>query len=278
MNCERARAAIPQLLDPRPAPGLDPTISAHLAECAACQRALASSRALAKALDSTPEPPPVVRQNFYAMLEEAQRTPDVNASSRRTTRARVATWRRLLSPLAACALLGVGYITGHRVASTPSSLTVGEDTKHELAALRKKVDQQQAQLNTITPIVGYWVLQQQEHPANERLKEVMAAARQAQMNDKVLNDIISALAFDPSVNVRLQAIQTLYLHAERPLVRSAIVAALPREAHPLVQLELIGFVIAAQAREAAPILGRLAEDDKVDDLVRGAARRALAQL
>ena len=256
---------------------MDPAIFDHLAECASCQRALASSRALAKALDATPRPPAAVRQNFYAMLEDAQRTPDISAF-RRSTPNRPSTGRRLLSPLVACAMLAIGYIAGQRAASTPSSPALVEDTKQELAALRKKVDQQQAQLNTITPIVGYWVLGQQEHPANKRLKEVMVAARQARLNDQVLNDLISVLAFDPSANVRLQAIQALYPHAERPFVRSAIVAALPREAHPLVQLELIGFVIAMQARDAAPTLDRLAADENLDDLVRDAARRAIAQL
>jgi hypothetical protein len=57
-----------------------------------------------------------------------------------------------------------------------------------------------------------------------------------------------------------------------------VLAALPREQNPLVQLELIDFVAAARARDAAPVLEKISRNEQADRTVRDAATRALAQL
>ena len=62
------------------------------------------------------------------------------------------------------------------------------------------------------------------------------------------------------------------------MVRAGVLAALPREQNPLVQLEMIDFVAAARDREATPILEKISQNEQVDRTVRDAAQRALAQL
>jgi len=57
-----------------------------------------------------------------------------------------------------------------------------------------------------------------------------------------------------------------------------VLATLPREQSPLVQLAMIDFLVAARDREAAPELERMARSETVDRAVRDAAQRALAQL
>ena len=59
---------------------------------------------------------------------------------------------------------------------------------------------------------------------------------------------------------------------------TGVLASLPREQNPLVQLELIDFVASAQDREARPVLEKISQNEAVDVVVRDAARRALAQL
>jgi hypothetical protein len=144
--------------------------------------------------------------------------------------------------------------------------------------MREQITQQNAQLGKMTQLVGYQLLQHQQGPTNDRLREVLASANTAQPDDKVLDNLISALAFDPSSNVRLRALEALYAHADRPVVRSGVLASLPREQNPLVQIELIDFVAAARNREAAPVLEKMAKNTAIDRSVRDAARRALAQL
>lgn len=182
----------------------------------------------------------------------------------------------ILSPVAACALVALGFIAGNRSITPPPA--AAESTQRELAAMRDQIAKQNEQLGKMTQLVGYQLLQQQQGPANDRLREVLTSANTAQPDDKVLDNLIAALAFDPSTNVRLRALEALYPHAGRPAVRSSVLASLPREQNPLVQLELIDFVAAARDRDAAPVLEKMAKNDAVDRTVRDAARRALAQL
>lgn len=293
MNCQRAREVFPELLDPRTAAAAHVEARAHVAGCPDCQRELNALSRTAGTLDTLtpPIPSPRLRQNFYAMLaaEKAaaagvravSESPARNSAPRPRLR-----WRWVLSPLAGCALVALGFIAGQRTPSSqlapavnPTIATNAQDegTKRELVALREQIDQQRQQLDKMTTLVGYSILQQQQNPANERLQDVLVAARSKNVNDKVLDDLIQALTLDPSANVRLRAIEALYPHAERATVRAGVLAALPREQNPLVQLELIDFVATAQDPDATPLLERISADESANGSVREAAKLALAQ-
>lgn len=280
MNCTRAREFLPELLDDRTVPTALPEVRAHLAGCADCQHELEALRATLTALDAPPAPPPSarLRRNFHAMLETEKRreaaaaTPVAPAPVRRTGGG----WRRLLYPLAGCTLVALGFLAGQR---SPLAPVPGESgTRQELAALREQMGQQRDQLAKMTTLVTYSLLQQQQHPANERLQQLLTDARQEQPSERTLDTLISALTLDPSVNIRLRAIEALYPHAERELVQAGVLAALPREQHPLVQLELIEFLALTQNRNAAPVLERISADAEGDRAVRDAAKLALARL
>jgi hypothetical protein len=189
----------------------------------------------------------------------------------------------LISPLAGAALLALGFMLGQR-APAPVVPTSDASTQREIAALREQMNhqrdqlaQQNAQLDKMTTLVGYQILQQQQSPASTRLNEVLAAAKAESPSPKVLDDLIQALTLDPNANIRLRAIQALVQHAEREVVRAGVLAALPREQNPLVQLELIDFVASARDTNATPLLERLSLDESADGAVRNAAKLALAQ-
>ena len=103
------------------------------------------------------------------------------------------------------------------------------------------------------------ILQQQQGPVSSRLQDVLAAAKSDHPDEKVLNVLINALALDPSVNIRLRALEALFPHAENKIVRDGVLASLPRELDPLVQLELIDFLVAARNRDAAPELEKMSQ-------------------
>ncbi|MBL9185993.1 MAG: zf-HC2 domain-containing protein [Opitutaceae bacterium] len=272
MNCQRVREILPELLAPRADPAAHGDVRAHLAACPECARELAGLTATTAALDAMPTPQPSarLRANFYAMLAaEKHAAGSVSAKTAPAPRsARSPLWRTWLAPLAGIALLAVGFFAGQK--TTPAHLAADIETRAELKKL-------QEQVNKMGTLVGYSLLQQQQGPANERLRGVLTAARAEAPSDKILDDLVSALAFDPSANIRLRALEALYPHADREVVRAGILAALPREQNPLVQLELIDFVAAAEDSAAAPALQRLSLDESTDRSVRDAAQRALAR-
>ncbi len=272
INCTHARDRFAELFDSRQETSASGDVCAHLAACPDCQREFASLKATLGALDALPalRPSPRLRAGFYARLkEEKQAVARVRATDRRQ-RTRLF-WRWIISPLAACGLLTLGFLAGQRSVPDPSpiSLSDHDQTRQELAALRRQVD-------TMSQLVGYTL--QPQLPAGQRLQGIFASHTLNAPDQQVITQLINTLALDPSANVRLGALETLYTYSDQEVVRAGVLAALVREPNPLVQVSMIDFLAAARDREAAPALEELSRDEQLDRAVRDAARRALVQL
>jgi hypothetical protein len=172
----------------------------------------------------------------------------------------------------ACLTLGVGIYFGARYLHPAAS----EETVKEIDGLKKQLASMNQQMDSTKQLVTYSLLQQQS--TGERLKTVLASLDLKKGDQLVVSDLLSALAFDPSVNVRLSALEALYPHAELPAVRSAVAASLPREPSPLVQVTMIDFLAASRDPAVSATLEDVSRSQTYDKAVREAARRALAQL
>jgi anti-sigma factor RsiW len=270
MNCTHVQERLTELLDPRTATDTTEAVRTHLASCPDCQREYSELQRTLVSLDTLPAatPSPRLRANFYAMLaEEKLTTTRAPAPVQRHNRVRLWSW--ILSPIAACGLLALAFVAGQR--SVPASLpaTTDDATQQQIAALQAKVD-------SMGQLVSYSILRQQ--PAGERLKGVLATQELKSPNDQVLTQLISALALDPSTNVRLTALESLYAHSDKDVVRAGVLTSLEREQNPLVQVAMIDFLVAARDRDAVSTFEQLSKQDNVDRSVRDAARRAIAQL
>jgi hypothetical protein len=267
MNCTSARDLFPALLDQRTAATDHLDARGHLASCPDCQREFAALSQTLAALDAmpNPNPSPRLRKNFYAMLEEEKHSAaSIRAVARREHRASLFRW--ILAPAGLAVAVVAGFLAGQR------SVPVLPATDHQMTALQKKVDELQK-------LVAVSIIQQQQKsPTNERLAQVLEAAKSANPAPKDLAALVDALAFDPSTNVRLRALEALHQHSDKVEVRSGVLAALTREQNPLVQLEMIDFVATAHDREATPVLEKLSQNEQLDRAVRDAASRALSQL
>jgi len=270
MNCTQAQDRFADLLDGRLAEADTADVRAHLASCPDCQREYSSLAQTLGALDALPaaKPGPALRKNFYAMLEEEKNSAASIAAAveRRRHAHRVSIWRWILIPVGSGALAIAAFMAGTRYAPATPAPTVDVATKQEIADLRKQV----AQLASDT--LNY------QRSTTDRLKGVLATTDQKSPTQQVINNLIAALALDPSTNVRLSAVEALYPHADQPGVRSGVLASLPREQSPLVQVAMIDFLVAAKDREAMPELERMSRNPALDAAVREAAKNGLAQL
>lgn len=274
MNCSCAQERFSELLDDRLAEADTAEVRAHLASCPDCQREYSSLAQILSAVDKlpSPKPGPRLRANFYAMLEEEKNSAaSIRAAvTRRQRAARVSMWRWILFPVAAAVIALFSFKFGTRYAPQPSPVPADDSAlKRELAELRTRVD-------SVGQLVGYSLLQQRS--TSERLQTVLATLDEKNPNQKVLGNLIGALALDPSVNVRLSALDALYPHANQQVVRAGVLASLPREQNPLVQVAMIDFLVAARDRDATPELEKIARTETFDRAVRDAAKRGLAQL
>lgn len=285
MTCQHARDYFPELLDPRTAATAHVEVRSHLASCPACQKEFAALSRTAHALDVLPalSPSPRLRQNFYALLEAEKGGLASLAVAPAKSSRRGGFIRWFFAPIAAVALALLGFVAGTRYPATPAPTPVSPDraiaAEADASIAHRKIAELERKLDTMGQLVGYSILQQQQRPTHDRLRGVLRSASSASENpdDKVINELISALAFDPSINVRLRAIEALFPHADQDVVRAGVLASLSREQNPLVQVSMIDFLTEAGDTEARPALEKISLSETTDRSVRDAARRALTQ-
>ena len=279
MNCQRVQYNFIDYQDGSLPADEAAAVRAHLTSCPVCQREWSALQEISRRLDALPaaeEPSPRLREQFYAMLETHQREADA-PSPFAIARGRLDRFFSALLPAQpalqfalAVVLLAGGLCVGRHFLAAPTAMPAPDDTaKADLAALR-------AQVNSMGQLVTYSLLQQQS--TSERLKSVLKTMDLKSPDRKVLTDLVGSLVFDPSINVRLCAVEALAQHADDSLVRAGVLSALPRERAPLVQVAMIELLAGARDQSAQPVFERLVRDGATDLNVREAARRALAAL
>jgi hypothetical protein len=265
MNCTHCRERMAELVDESLDPKPSAEMRAHIEGCPDCAREYATISSTLQALDALPSNPPShsLRASVMGLIETeklTQRSQAGWASSIRSAEAsrgrRGLPWlRTILQGAGVCALVALGFVLGERTA-----------TQRQLADLRARVD-------TVGQLVEQSVLQ--KRPAGDRMETILTAASIQKPDERVIDGLINSMAFDPSVNVRLNALNALYAHSDQEVVRAGVLACLPRETNPLVQVSMIDFLVGSKAREARPELTKLSADEKADTDVRDSARRAI---
>jgi hypothetical protein len=265
MNCQDCRDHMAGLADRSLDANASAAVRAHLGSCADCARDYASIASTLAALDALPSRPPThrLRAGVMGLIETeklAQRdqvgwATSIRAAAERRGPRHTPWLRMIFQAAGVCALIALGFILGERNA-----------TQRQLADLRARVD-------TVGQLVEQSVLQ--KRTTGDRLETVLTAGEARKPDERTIDGLINAMAFDPSVNVRLNALNELYNHSEQEVVRAGVLACLPRESNALVQVSMIDFLVASKAREAGPELRKLVADDKADADVRDSARRAI---
>ena len=291
MNCQRVQDGFIDYQDGSLPPDESAALRSHLASCPTCQREWSALQEITRKLDSFPAdetPSPRLREQFYAMLETHQRDAD-SVSPFALARSRIDRFFAALLPstpalqfAGALTALAVGVFAGARyfqppapVVATPIAATSPADAAR-LAKLEQEIVDQKSQMKEMGSLVSASLLLQKS--TSERMQTVLATMDLKSPDRKVLSDLVGALAFDPSVNVRLSAVEALAQHADDRLVRAGLLSALPRESSPLVQVAMIELLTSIRETDAVPIFDRLSRDETADKDVRESARRALAVL
>jgi HEAT repeat protein len=203
-----------------------------------------------------PEPAPRLRSNFYQMLaREKQKQEAKNAWRQRLQNLYAGLLQAMpLGKLAySLVVLVLGAALGYHYQQTRSA------ENEKLAALTSEMQQ-------MKKVMMLTLLEQPS--ATDRLKAVNLTSDMATADTKVIKSLLQTLQHDPSVNVRLAAIEALYQHAGNPLVREGLVQSIARQDSPLVQLALADVMLALQEKESVKQLQQLLKKEDLNEAVK----------
>jgi Putative zinc-finger/HEAT repeats len=267
MKCERIAELLPDFLRGSLERERAEVVEQHLERCADCR----DDVAVWKKLDLLPavEPSPASRERFESMLHAYQagrgdRDAARAAAPSRAPRGWAFDWLR--SPLAGVAwglaLLAIGVLAGN-------TMTRFSARSEDLAVMR-------SELSGMRQLVVLSMLQQQS--ASERLQGVSFSQREARLDPQVLAALLHTLRHDPSVDVRLAALDALSRHSSQPQVRKGVTDALQIQQSPLVQVALIDQLVEWRDPDLAQRLRELQQSANLNPTVRERAEWALRKL
>jgi HEAT repeats len=270
MTHEKARELFSDYVVSGANPEANPECRAHLAECAQCRDEWQSVRGVWNAMEELPEmePSPEMRTRFYQMLEayEAGR----HEAAARVKPAHPGFWSWLQQPVfqfaAGMAMLAIGVAVGH-YAMAPGGAAGGQGT--DVAQLRGEV-QNMRQLMTLS------LLQQQS--AADRLQGVTWSYRVPSSDTEVLSALLNTVNHDPSVDVRLSAVDALKAMSASSVARRGLVQALAKQTSPLVESAIVDALVDLRERDAVSALQTQLAKPDMEPTMRKKLEAAVKQL
>jgi hypothetical protein len=266
MKCEEIAELLPDYLQDGLPEENKKIVERHLESCVECGEVAGLWKKLALIPDE--QPSPAGRARFEAMLQAYQAGQGREVVTRRTDKGAslwsVFEWMR--SPVGAVAwsiaLVALGTYMGLQLGSAKSN-------SKDLAAMH-------TELTNMRQMVALSMLQQQS--ASQRLEGVTWTRREEHLDPQVLSALVHTLRYDPSVDVRLAALDALSRHSGQPQVKKTVVDALQEQQSPLMQVALIDQLVEWRDAEAAPGLEKLRQLPNLNPTVRQRADWAISKL
>lgn len=270
MNCEKFEKWIPDYI----AGSLDEhsrrTLEAHMAACERCRKEVSSISALWTNLGMLPEAQPSenMRARFFTALEAYQ-----HGLEQGKQRAHFKDWlngwflswwpkQPAIQFGMAFVLLIVGFFLGNQS-------QFGGGSGSEVRQLREDFTQMQR-------LVALSMLDQQS--PIDRLKGVTFSYRLQKPDRQVVDALLNTLNRDPSVNVRLAALDALLQFSEQDEVREGLIASLANQSSPMVQVALIDLLVEIQEKQSLGVLNNFASGDSINTIVKERATRGIELL
>jgi len=245
-------------------------IQSHLTACTSCRDELESLSLIWAKLGVLPEehPSSALRTRFYSMLEAYKQGIEQEKSAPRLQKLFQGLFERwwpkrpAFQFSLAFMLLMVGLAAGY-------FLNVTRQSSKDLVHLRQEV-QSMHQMLAVSLI-------DQKSPS-ERLRGINLSYRMERPEVNTLAKLLHTLNSDQNVNVRLAAVDALYLFHDYPMVKEGLTQSLSNQTSPLVQVALVDLIVELRERRAVEALKQLIQDEELNPEVRNRAEQGIQQL
>ncbi len=209
-----------------------------------------------------PEPPPGMDERFQSMLKQEREKLRQLEAGKNHSGAKIF-WLRRLQPAASIAAV---FLAGLLLGLFFPGRGTNDVQVQQLAA--EVHDLRETMLISLLDDVS----------AAERLRAVNISMEIASPQDRVIDALVQTLRHDPSVNVRVAAVESLVRHGARPDVRQELVRAITRQPSPIVQVALADAMIALQEPGAIREFQQLLEQDELEEPVRDKIEQTMLAL
>lgn len=203
--------------------------------------------------------------NFYQMLEAHERQTKAKPSrfDGLMSRLRNRCDRRFIARVACgLVLLGVGWSLGSWL--TPN-------VRYE-----RRLDDVTAEIRAVKGMMASALLNQSS--PTERIRSINQIKTSGSVDERMIAMLLDALGHDPNVNVRLVALETLAVQADRTTVRQGLVHSLGQQESPLVQAALTDVLVSLDEEGAASQFRELLNRPDLNDVVRTRIMNGLKRL
>ncbi|MEP0365346.1 MAG: HEAT repeat domain-containing protein [Cyclobacteriaceae bacterium] len=220
----------------------------YLSENTALKIELEQSRELWSKMEmlQSPEPSQTMDQRFEAMLQGYGSAKEHRSSSLWDM---IQTWITSNWQAAAPALI-VGVIIGFFL--LPKQAGEVKELTSEVQDMKKML-----------------MLSMIEKPqAQDRIMAVNMVSEIPKADEKITASLVSTLNNDPSMNVRLAALDALMHYAKHESVRAALIKSINLQTSPLLQVALADAMIALQEKSAVESFSHLLDSAQVDESVK----------
>ena len=312
MSCDAVQKLIPLYYYGELTPDEEDRLEAHVFECAVCARATERQRAVAAAFDRRQLDPPLsladdCRADLMMAIRGGARVAKTPSKGPwllflEAMADTVANWHRFRQPLAAAALLTIGFLVAKVPMWRSSSGSQGSPVSPSLASASLSPDQTFATVRSVASDnsgrvqIAYDETQRRviSGPMNDdnirkllvaglreenpdvRVRAVDLLKQHASSND-VREALLNRVANDPNPGVRLKALEGLKPLAGDPQVRKTLAQVVLTDDNPMMRMQAVDLLIAHRDDSMVGVLQNVVQRDD-NNYVRLQCEKALKEM
>jgi len=267
MRCEDIKERMPDFLTGDLDKKAKSEFDAHMAGCSACSEELRQLTETWTRLGVLPteQPSPALRNRFYTMLEAykeglgSEKAAAVPEKKFSFSLGRLWLRRPAFQFAAALVFVILGISAGYFL----------RNPRAQMSQLHQEVD-------SMRQMMAVSLLQQPS--SSDRIQGASFSSQVKAPTQKTLDTLLQTLNNDSNINVRLAAVDALYLFSSNSEVKDRIVQSLAGQESPLVQVALIDLLVGIREKRAVDAFKALIQNEKLNPDVKQKAEVAIQQL
>jgi len=271
MECQDYREQIPLLLKNALDISARQELEKHMSGCSECRLEFASSEKIWLLLGNIPEPETSANMTagFNAILANFKKEQAGKHHPLRDWLYQIKEyWFFQARPRLAFSLVLIAI-------SLTAGYFLGKPQGNSIASNRQ-IDSLSTQVSDMKQLVMLSLLQNPS--ASQRILAVGYTEEISNVNNKVIDALLTTLNEDPNVNVRLMTLEALVKYSDSPRVREGLVQSISLQDSPLLQSAIADVMVKLQEKKSIQSLEKLLHKKDLNKMVKQKIEQSISKL